>query len=109
MERNEMISRLTNLADIVIKNNKKINNEVIKKVVMAYIEYSEGKINLEELYESVKFVFGDVKKPRKPQPIDKCNYDENKLKEIAIIIKNKYFNEVDKVKSGEANNEYEQK
>jgi len=104
-----MILRLINLADIVIDKikNKKINNEVIKKVVMAYIEYSEGKINLEELYESVKFVSCKV---RNPQPYHKCNFDdENKLKQKAIIIKNKYFNEVDNVKSGEINNEYEQK
>ena len=107
-----MISSLNNLADIVIdiiKNNKKINNKVIK-VIMAYIKYSEGKINLEELYESVKSVKSESCKVRKPQPYYKCNFDdENKLKQKARTIENMYFKKVDEIESGEINNEYEQK
>jgi hypothetical protein len=78
MERNEMILGLHNLVELVKEGE--IADEYLGKVLDAFRRYVNGNISLEELYNSVSFVFA-TSRLMTPDKSDKIKTTEKDLKE----------------------------
>jgi len=78
MERNEMILGLHNLVELVKEDE--IADEYLGKVLDAFRRYVNGNISLEELYNSVSFVFA-TSRLMTPDKSDKIKTTEKDLKE----------------------------